>query len=166
MDQQIYKALRAQNIRSEISCLIEQLNCFERKNWWCRDFDSIVVVASSQVRANVLLLYKIHIKKVCSSPPRFKSKGRGTQMPSNIRMYVGEDETEDVKAKRELSKSSTTKRRGFAENQTRRERCCKWKFVLSEQTKKWYLIASVLLDLVFFDCCVAVFYTTAITRSC
>ena len=91
---EIYKALRAQNIRSEVLLFDRAIDmCFERK------FDDAEILIQSLLllhprdkNANILLI------KILSAQKKFpqarqeiqKAKGRGTQIPSNIRMYVEE----------------------------------------------------------------------------
>ena len=104
---EIYKALRAQNIRSEVLLFDRAIDmCFERK------FDEAEILIQSLLllhprdkNANILLI------KILSAQKKFpqarqeiqKAKRRGTQIPSNIRMYVDEGiKRDDIKKRNEI----------------------------------------------------------------
>ena len=151
---EIYKALRAQNIRSEILLFDRAIDmCFERK------FDDAEILIQSLLLlhprdkiANTLLI------KILAAQKKFeqarqeiqKAKGRGTQIPSNIRMYVEEGiKREDIKKQNEIvqivnkeKQKEEDLRKDIKKLRREREILQNENLFLSEQTKKWYLIAS------------------------
>ena len=151
---EIYKALRAQNIRSEILLFDRAIDmCFERK------FDDAEILIQSLLLlhprdkiANTLLI------KILAAQKKFdqarqeiqKAKGRGTQIPSNIRMYVEEGiKREDIKKQNEIvqivnkeKQKEEDLRKDIKKLRREREMLQNENLFLSEQTKKWYLIAS------------------------
>ena len=151
---EIYKALRAQNIRSEVLLFDRAIDmCFERK------FDEAEILIQSLLllhprdkNANILLI------KILSAQKKFtqarleiqKAKGRGTQVPSNIRMYVDEGiKREDIKKRNEIiqivnkeKQKEEDLRNEIKKLRRERETLQNETLFLAEQTKKWYLIAS------------------------
>ena len=151
---EIYKALRAQNIRSEVLLFDRAIDmCFERK------FDEAEILIQSLLllhprdkNANILLI------KILSAQKKFpqarqeiqKAKGRGTQIPSNIRMYVDEGiKRDDIKKRNEIiqivnkeKQKEEDLRNEIKKLRRERETLQNETLFLAEQTKKWYLIAS------------------------
>ncbi len=151
---EIYKALRAQNIRSEVLLFDRAIDmCFERK------FDEAEILIQSLLllhprdkNANILLI------KILSAQKKFpqarqeiqKAKRRGTQIPSNIRMYVDEGiKRDDIKKRNEIiqivnkeKQKEEDLRNEIKKLRRERETLQNETLFLAEQTKKWYLIAS------------------------
>lgn len=151
---EIYKALRAQNIRSEVLLFDRAIDmCFERK------FDEAEILIQSLLllhprdkNANILLI------KILSAQKKFtqarqeiqKAKGRGTQIPSNIRMYVDEGiKRDEIKKRNEIiqivnkeKQKEEDLRNEIKKLRRERETLQSETLFLAEQTKKWYLIAS------------------------
>ncbi len=151
---EIYKALRAQNIRSEVLLFDRCIDmCFERK------FDDAEILAQSLLllhprdkQANILLIKILSAQKKYTQARQEiqKAKSRGSQIPSNVRMYVEEGiKREEIKKRNEIvqllnkeKQKEEDLRNEIKKLRRERELLQNESSFLAEQTKKWYLIAS------------------------
>ena len=151
---EIYKALRAQNIRSEVLLFDRCIDmCFERK------FDDAEILVQSLLllhprdkQANILLIKILSAQKKYTQARQEiqKAKSRGSQIPSNVRMYVEEGiKREEIKKRNEIvqiinkeKQKEEDLRNEIKKLRRERELLQNESSFLAEQTKKWYLIAS------------------------